>query len=74
VTSLASSQPTRANQLMLMLADIKVLTAIFFIFISITPSIFTGLQKQKICQVPLYRVSIKSFPDYKRLLQENYVE
>jgi len=24
--------------------------------------------------VPLYRVSIKSFPDYKHLLQENYVE
>jgi hypothetical protein len=22
----------------------------------------------------VYRVSIKSFPDYKRLLQENYVE
>jgi 3-deoxy-D-manno-octulosonic-acid transferase len=22
----------------------------------------------------LYRVSIKSFPDYKHLLQENYVE
>jgi len=22
----------------------------------------------------LYRVSIKSFPDYKNLLQENYVE
>jgi hypothetical protein len=22
----------------------------------------------------MYRVSIKSFPDYKRLLQENYVE
>jgi len=24
--------------------------------------------------LPLYRVSIKSFPDYKHLLQENYVE
>ena len=24
--------------------------------------------------MPLYRVSIKSFPDYKHLLQENYVE
>jgi len=24
--------------------------------------------------VTLYRVSIKSFPDYKHLLQENYVE
>jgi len=23
---------------------------------------------------PKYRVSIKSFPDYKHLLQENYVE
>ena len=23
---------------------------------------------------PLYRVSIMSFPDYKHLLQENYVE
>jgi len=23
---------------------------------------------------PLYRVSIKSFPDYRHLLQENYVE
>jgi len=23
---------------------------------------------------PIYRVSIKSFPDYKHLLQENYVE
>jgi len=25
-------------------------------------------------QAKLYRVSIKSFPDYKHLLQENYVE
>ena len=24
--------------------------------------------------ITLYRVSIKSFPDYKHLLQENYVE
>jgi hypothetical protein len=26
------------------------------------------------CAVLFYRVSIKSFPDYKQLLQENYVE
>jgi hypothetical protein len=26
------------------------------------------------CALRLYRVSIKSFPDYKHLLQENYVE
>jgi len=24
--------------------------------------------------IPMYRVSINSFPDYKHLLQENYVE
>jgi len=24
--------------------------------------------------IPIYRVSIKSFPDYKHLLQENYVK
>jgi hypothetical protein len=24
--------------------------------------------------ISIYRVSIKSFPDYKHLLQENYVE
>jgi len=26
------------------------------------------------CVIINYRVSIKSFPDYKHLLQENYVE
>jgi len=26
------------------------------------------------CNDVIYRVSIKSFPDYKHLLQENYVE
>jgi len=25
-------------------------------------------------ELKIYRVSIKSFPDYKHLLQENYVE
>jgi hypothetical protein len=29
---------------------------------------------QIISALPFYRVSIKSFPDYKHLLQENYVE
>jgi len=27
-----------------------------------------------IIMIHVYRVSIKSFPDYKHLLQENYVE
>ena len=27
-----------------------------------------------VCHSILYRMSIKSFPDYKHLLQENYVE
>jgi len=26
------------------------------------------------CRVVMYRVSINSFPDYKHLVQENYVE
>jgi len=32
------------------------------------------LSSQIISALPFYRVSIKSFPDYKHLLQENYVE
>jgi len=28
----------------------------------------------KVCNGLIYRVNIKSFPDYKHLLQENYVE
>jgi len=30
--------------------------------------------QQNIKFITIYRVSIKSFPDYKHLLQENYVE
>ena len=32
------------------------------------------LSSTQIIFVTLYRVPIKSFPDYKHLLQENYVE
>ena len=33
--------------------------------------------RQKMTQnlrIPIYRVSIKSFPDYKHLVQDNYLE
>ena len=53
---------------------------IFFLKVSYSGS----LEREKILQqavlgcifvyVQIYRVSIKSFPEYKRLLQENYVE
>jgi len=33
----------------------------------------TSIPKYACCSV-IYRVSIKSFPDYKHLLQENYEE
>ena len=38
------------------------------------PTQNSRLSNRKRSSVSLYRVSIKSFPDYKPLLQENYVE
>jgi len=40
----------------------------------ITEDLFMDLRVMRIVISQIYRVSIKSFPDYKRLLQENYVE
>jgi len=53
----------------------------WLVFISQMKSVYsavrTGSLNKAVCALSLkgkYRVSIKSFPDYKHLLQENYVE
>jgi len=51
-------------------------TDLFNLTMAVVPKIpcFWNIKQPTKSETTIYRVSIKSFPDYKHLLQENYVE